>query len=217
MKKRKISLIALDMDGTLLMSDKTIHPDTPGDIAYAAAQGIHMVYCSGRDIVELAPYTEALPQIRYGICTSGSIVYDFYEKKSVFRRGIPQETVLEIIRLVGEKTGMIHFLGDGRSIVNSEQMEHMEDFHMGVYKEFYHRVATPVASMAEEALRHESVAKVNIYFRSEEDRDRAYGQVRHLPLMFARAEETSLEMTAPGVSKALSLEKLAAHMVIHME
>ena len=98
MKKRKISLIALDMDGTLLMSDKTIHPDTPGDIAYAAAQGIHMVYCSGRDIVELAPYTEALPQIRYGICTSGSIVYDFYEKKSVFRRGIPQETVLEIIR-----------------------------------------------------------------------------------------------------------------------
>ena len=102
MKKRKISLIALDMDGTLLMSDKTIHPDTPGDIAYAAAQGIHMVYCSGRDIAELTPYTEALPQIRYGICTSGSIVYDFYEKKSVFRRGIPQETVLEIIRLVGE-------------------------------------------------------------------------------------------------------------------
>ena len=217
MKKRKISLIALDMDGTLLMSDKTIHPDTPGDIAYAAAQGIHMVYCSGRDIVELAPYTEALPQIRYGICTSGSIVYDFYEKKSVFRRGIPQETVLEIIRLVGEKNGMIHFLGDGRSIVNSEQMEHMEDFHMGVYKEFYHRVATPVASMAEEALRHESIAKVNIYFRSEEDRDRAYGQVRHLPLMFARAEETSLEMTAPGVSKALGLEKLAAHLGIPME
>ena len=28
MEKKKVSLIALDMDGTLLMSDKSIHPDT---------------------------------------------------------------------------------------------------------------------------------------------------------------------------------------------
>ena len=27
MEKKKVSLIALDMDGTLLMSDKSIHPD----------------------------------------------------------------------------------------------------------------------------------------------------------------------------------------------
>ena len=77
MKRKKISLIALDMDGTLLMSDKRIHPDTARDIAFAAEQGVHLVYCSGRDIVELDPYTGDLPLIRYGICTSGSIVYDF--------------------------------------------------------------------------------------------------------------------------------------------
>ena len=40
MKRKKISLIALDMDGTLLMSDKSIHPDTISDIAFAAEQGI---------------------------------------------------------------------------------------------------------------------------------------------------------------------------------
>ena len=113
MKRKKISLIALDMDGTLLMSDKSIHPDTISDIAFAAEQGVRMVYCSGRDIVELEPYTGDLPQIRYGICTSGSVVYDFQEKKNIFRLAVPQETVMEIIRLVGEKTGMIYFLGDG--------------------------------------------------------------------------------------------------------
>ena len=217
MKRKKISLIALDMDGTLLMSDKRIHPDTARDIAFAAEQGVHLVYCSGRDIVELDPYTGDLPLIRYGICTSGSIVYDFSEKKNIFRRAVPRETVMEIIRLVGEKTGMIHFLGDGNSIVCGEQMEHMEDYHMGVYKEMYHRVATLVESMQEEALRHDSIAKVNIYFRSAEDRDRAFQKLKHLPLSFARAEETSLEMTAPGVSKALGLEKLAEHLGIALQ
>lgn len=217
MKSKKISLIALDMDGTLLMSDKSIHPDTVRDIAFAAEQGLQMVYCSGRDIVELAPYTGALPQIRYGICASGSIVYDFHDKKNIFRRAVPQETVLEAIRLVGEKTGMIHFLGDGRSIACREQIEHMEEYHMEIYKELYRRVATAVESMQEEALRHDSIAKMNIYFRSEEDRDRAYDQLKHLPLTFARAEKTSLEMTAPGVSKALGLEKLAQHLGIPME
>ena len=217
MKRKKISLIALDMDGTLLMSDKSIHPDTISDIAFAAEQGVHMVYCSGRDIVELEPYTGDLPQIRYGICASGSFVYDFQEKKNIFRLAVPQQTVLEIIRLVGEKTGMIHFLGDGSSITCREQIEHMEDYQMGIYKELYRRVATGVESMREEALRHDSIAKVNIYFRSAEDRDRAFQKLRHLPLSFARAEETSLEMTASGVSKALGLQKLAEHLGIPMD
>ena len=35
-------LIALDMDGTLLRADKTIHPDTAEDIAAAAATGIEV-------------------------------------------------------------------------------------------------------------------------------------------------------------------------------
>lgn len=217
MEKKKISLIALDMDGTLLMSDKSIHPDTVRDVAFADEQGVHMVYCSGRDIAELLPYAGALPQIRYGICTSGSIVYDFHERKNIYRRGIPREAVLDILRIIGEENGMFHFLGDGSSIARRDQIEHMEDFHMGVYKEMYRRVATAVDSMQEEALGHDSIAKVNIYFRSEEDRDRAFEKLRHLPLSFATAEKTSLEMTAPGVSKALGLQKLAQHLGIPME
>ena len=217
MKRNKIRLIAVDMDGTLLMSDKGLHPDTPRDIAYAASRGIHVVYCTGRDISELGPYTEQLPDMRYGICASGSIVYDFQTGKNVYRCGIPQDTIVQTIRLVGEKTGMVHFLGDGMSIVCREQMEHMEDYHMGIYKDLYRRVATPVESMLAEARNHASIAKMNIYFCSEEEREKAFAKVRHLPLSFARAEKTSLEMTAPGVSKALGLQKLAEYLGIPMD
>ena len=49
-------LAAIDMDGTLLMSDKRVHPDTVRDLAEAAERGIELVYCSGRAIPELEPY-----------------------------------------------------------------------------------------------------------------------------------------------------------------
>ena len=62
-------LIALDMDGTLLRADKTIHPDTAEDIAAAAAAGIEVAYCTGRSPVELLPYVKDLPAMRYAIAS----------------------------------------------------------------------------------------------------------------------------------------------------
>ena len=214
---KNIKLIALDMDGTLLMSDKTIHPDTPQDIAFAAAKGVHVVYSTGRDISELTSYIPQLPDMRYGICASGSIVYDFQEERAVFRRAIPREVVLEVISIIGEETGMFHFLGDGVSVASEKQIECMEDFQMGIYKELFRKVATPVPSMLEEAKRRSSVPKMNIYFRSGEERAAAWEKVKHLPLYFATVEKTSLEMTASGVSKASGLRELADYLGIALE
>ena len=82
-------LFALDMDGTLLTSDKRIHPETVRDIACAAGRGVHIVYSSGRGAVELTPYARQLPGIRWAICSSGAEVYDFQGRGSCFAAGSP--------------------------------------------------------------------------------------------------------------------------------
>ncbi len=48
MERKNYRIIALDMDGTLLTSDKTIAPDTVRDIRAASDRGIHVVYCTVR-------------------------------------------------------------------------------------------------------------------------------------------------------------------------
>ena len=53
MERKNYRIIALDMDGTLLTSDKTIAPDTVRDIRAASERGIHVVYCTGRAVPEL--------------------------------------------------------------------------------------------------------------------------------------------------------------------
>ena len=78
-----IRLIALDMDGTLLMTDKTVHPDTIRDIEEATRRGISVAYCTGRAVPELSSYVDTLSAMRFGVCLAGALVYDFHDKRVI--------------------------------------------------------------------------------------------------------------------------------------
>ena len=210
-------LIAVDMDGTLLKSDKSIHPDTLRDTAYAAEKGIHIVYSTGRGAAELFPYADLLPGIRWGICTSGAEVYDFQEDRFIYRRGISPEMARRVIETAGEETCMVHFLTERASIVREGMIARMEDYHMEAYRPLYDRVASTVPDMSEEAGKHSSIAKINIYFRSKEERETAAERIGRLPLTVIRADGTTLEITAAGVTKALGLKELSAYLGIAPE
>ena len=209
--KNAYKLIAVDMDGTLLQSDKTVHEDTVRDIQAAVDGGIPVVYCTGRAVVELEPYFAVLPMMRYEVCYSGALVYDSAERKAIYRAEIAREYIEKIVRTAAEYKAMPHILTENDSIVSSSDIQHMDQFRMGGYQPLFLKVATQVESMEEEAKRYDSVPKINIYFRSEEDRSRAYEKLKALPLTFAFAEKTSLEMTAEHVTKATGLAQLAEH------
>lgn len=213
----KYKMIAVDMDGTLLQSDKTIHADSVRDIQAATDMGIQVVYCSGRALAELRPYFTVLPMVRYAVCYSGAIVYDCIDRKCIYRSEIEQADVDKIVRTARKYQAMAHFLTEAESIVSSDDITHMDDFHMGVYQKLYLDVAKQVHDMEEEGKLHASIPKINIYFRSDEGRKKGYEELKHLPLTFAFAERTSLEMTKAGVSKATGLMQLASFLGLSLE
>lgn len=210
-----IRLIAVDMDGTLLRSDKTLHPETARDIEAAVNSGIQVVYCSGRAVIEIKPYLKQLPFVRYGICCSGSVVYDFQEDRILFSREIKSEYAAAISDVAKKYDGMTHFLAVN-STASASQVTHMDDYNMGVYQPLFMEVAKKVTDMTEEAGKLHSVPKVNIYFRTNEDRCKGYEDLKDYPLCFATVGDTILEMTAPGVSKAFGLNALALRLGISM-
>jgi len=53
-------LIALDMDGTLLNDHHEISPQTAQSIKQVAAQGVEIVFCTGRTPINSIPYMEQL-------------------------------------------------------------------------------------------------------------------------------------------------------------
>lgn len=210
-------LIALDMDGTLLAPDKTIQPETARDIRLAASRGVHIVYCTGRAMPELRDYFGVVPEMRYAVCNSGACVYDREEDRCLYSSVIPYkmaDTALAAARRYG---AMLQFLTERESIVASADVTHMADFHMGIYQPMFERLARTVADMARESERLEAIAKINLYFRSPEDRLRCYEEMCALPLVdIALPEATTLEMTARNVSKASGLAWLAGWLGIPM-
>ena len=213
---KSYKIIAIDMDGTLLKSDKTIHEDSICDIRDAVEKGMQVVYCTGRALSEMRSYFAALAMMRYAVCYSGAIVYDCTENKCIYRKEIEQKYIGKIVETAWHYKAMVHFLTEEESIVSSSDITHMNDFHMGVYQPMYMEVARQVRDMEEEGKLHDSIAKINIYFRLEEERNKGYEELKKLPLTFAFAGETALEMTAGCVTKATGLERLAEYLNIPM-
>ena len=217
MERKNYRIIALDMDGTLLTSDKTIAPDTVRDIRAASECGIHVVYCTGRAVPELKLYFDMVPMMRYAVCSTGALVYDRVEKHCIDRRPVKSEMAAALAETAKRYHAMPHILTDDETIVAADDVTHMKDFHAGIYQPMFERITRKVADMAEEARHLTSIGKVNIYFRSSEDCHACYEELRILPLSFAMPEETTLEMTAQGVTKGSGLKALADYLHIPME
>ena len=212
-----IKLIAVDMDGTLLRSDKTVDPQTITDIRAAVDRGIQVAYCTGRGFAEMQEVFGILPEIRYGVLNSGAVIYDRAEDKFIYSNGVQQPYIQQFVDLARQFSAMPHFLTDRESIVSKEDVTHMADFHMSVYQTMFQTIGRLVDDMAEEGLRHDSIAKLNIYFRTAEDRAKAYEMFKGLPLQLSLSENTTLEFTAPSTSKGTGLTRLAEYLNIPME
>ena len=214
MNSKSYQLLAVDMDGTLLTSEKKILPETMEAIEAAVAMDKTIVLGTGRGVPELTDYLSALSLIRYGICLSGSLVYDFKERKAVSVERIEQETILKIAAVARRFDGMLHLLAADESIVEKSQVTHLSDFNMGIYQSMFSKITVKVDDLAKECEKRAFLPKVNIYFRTVADRLAGYAILKSLPLNFAFAEGASLEMTPAGVNKGSGLIALSGHLGI---
>lgn len=74
--ERKIKLIALDMDGTLLKNDHTISDYTRKIIKKAQQQGVKVMVSTGRPLINCQEIVESLELASYLITVNGSEIWD---------------------------------------------------------------------------------------------------------------------------------------------
>lgn len=213
-------LLALDMDGTLLDSNKQVLPRTRDAVNALASRGVAVAYSTGRNPTELSDYREELPGIRYGSCVSGGLVYDFSRERAIFARSFRTDLALEVLALGAEEGAMASLLCTDAGVARPDDIRHMEDFHMGVYQAMYERLYTRSDDLAEYVRSHpDKVCKINLYHRDAASRRKTRKRLEGagLPVQLADAEATSLEVSPAGVSKAEGLQKLCGHLGISLE
>lgn len=86
-----IQLIALDLDGTVLRSDRTISERVLRATRAAAERGIYVTTCTGRGAASVRQVAEALSVNAPVICHHGSLIVDLATGRPVFDAALPAE------------------------------------------------------------------------------------------------------------------------------
>lgn len=205
-------LIALDMDGTLLDSNKEVLPSSLDAIRRAAETGKTVAISSGRCPAMVAKYKDELPGVRYAICCAGATIYDLEQDK------ILSETVLDpafVDRSLEVAEGLGFFLLEVTSgsgvYMQPDEVAHVEECGVGAYAGLYRETCTMVEdahALARE--RRDALSKLNFHFASVEARDRCREILEGDDAVITNAERSSMEFSAPGISKGSGLSRLAA-------
>lgn len=210
-------LIAFDMDGTLLDSDKHIQASSLTAIGEASNAGKTVILSTGRCLPELSEYLPQLKDVRYLNCISGALVLDTKEQKTIYSCELSPEVCCQIFDLIRDMDIMIHLLCVSKSLVQRSHIENMAHFGMGQYQGLFERNAEIWEDLIGQYRSAPfPVAKLNLYFTDSETRLSVEQQIQKsgIPVTMVHAEATSLEISVAGVSKAVGLQKLCEHLDI---
>lgn len=94
---RKIRLVAMDVDGTLIGKDKILTKRTKEALAAAAARGIHLVVASGRAMQAVPEELIQIPGMEYVITSNGSSVFRLSDRKRIYGRDMTPEQIRRIL------------------------------------------------------------------------------------------------------------------------
>lgn len=95
-----IRIIALDLDGTLLDSEKRLSEVNRAALERAAKKGILIVPTTGRFFGMMPPAVRDLPFVRYAITINGAQVYDRETDTAIVRDEIPLDMALGVMEVL---------------------------------------------------------------------------------------------------------------------
>ena len=96
----EIKIIALDLDGTLLDSEKRLSEVNRAALERAAEKGVLIVPTTGRFFGMMPPAVRDLPFVRYAITINGAQVYDRETDTALVRDEIPLDMALGVMEVL---------------------------------------------------------------------------------------------------------------------
>lgn len=123
---KKIRMVALDLDGTLFRSDKTISPRLKATLQKAAEAGVEIVPSSGRSFSGIPTAVKELPGVHYLVTTNGADVYNI-DGKRLYSRSMPCADASDITRRIIDLDVIVGAYIDGRGYMERSQLQKAEE------------------------------------------------------------------------------------------
>ena len=212
----QIRLIAFDLDGTLLNSDKVLTPRNKAALERAAEKGILIVPTTGRLFKGMPAEIRQFPFLRYAITINGAAVFDTETGDNIYRAEIPLENALEIMTYLDQFPIVYDCYKDNTGWMTQSMWDQAEVFAPNAY--YVHSIRTnrkPVPEL-KEFLRQQggSVQKIQLFSTDPELRT---ALLRELPRRFSHLAVSSsvsrnVEINHEDANKGSALMALASRL-----
>ncbi|MBP3486740.1 MAG: HAD family phosphatase [Oscillospiraceae bacterium] len=211
-------LLAMDMDGTVLNSEKIVTPRTDRAIRQALAAGKEVLFATGRCLTEVRPYLEQYPEMRYALCLSGAVILDVAAGKTLADISLSPALTAQILDSARQVDAMVAIYAGDDVFVERSQRPRMGYFCCDCFAALYDRCAVYVDTLRQ-ALDREGhrVHKINLYCHTAEDWRKAGELLGGLPVTCAQGIPNNFEISPRGVSKGEGLKQLCRAIGVPVE
>lgn len=121
--KKRIKMVALDLDGTTFDSAGDISDRTVKTLEEAAAIGTHIVVSTGRSYASLPDHIKDVSGIEYAITSNGAHVNRMHNGEQIYSDFLDPEAVKRVAELKVETGADIEVFIDGRAYVDESYYE----------------------------------------------------------------------------------------------
>lgn len=222
MEKRKIRMIGLDMDGTVLNNKKIVTPHTREVLAQAIREGVVVLPVTGRPAGTIPKEMMEIQGIRYAVTSNGARIVDMATGKAVQEELIPWEVTERFVQMVREWEDCVWEVYLGGVIYMSPE-KYVLPIHSDMEPEMIKYLRTsrnPVEGLFEKMQEHKVRAeKLHMLFQDTNERNRRMEQLREIfpQLWLANANSYNIEMISAKAGKGKALLTLGETLGIQRE
>ena len=211
-------ILAVDMDGTVLNSEKKITPRTQAAIHRAFEEGSQVVFCTGRNLIEVQAYLDLFPEMRYVILCSGAVVKDLRTGEELYRNPLKKEITDRVAEACKRfDVNLNCFVGDNLYAPKAARGR-LEHFNCQCFHELHEACAVWMDDPYEAALAEpDRIMKLNLFFHDPEEYAQMGVILDELGVNHPAAIPFHHEVSPAGISKAVGLQALCDHLGLSME
>ena len=218
----RIGIVALDLDGTLLDSQKRLSEANRSALERAAAEGVQVVPTTGRFFGMMPAVVRDLPFVRYAITVNGAEVYDRLEDKVVVREEIPLDMAIGIMEILDGFDIIYDCYRNGWGWITAALQRKAEEYtpdehYLKAVREFRHPVPDLKAHLRATADEGD-VQKVMLFTRKDGDTTDVLDAIRRevgarFPdIRITASTRNNLELNIASANKGRALGRLAEHL-----
>lgn len=178
-KNNEISLVATDLDGTLLLQNKHISKRTYDVLKKANENGVHVVIATGRSFSALPESIFKIDGMRYVVTSNGANIVDLKDEKVIYRNCIDAVQIPKIIDFLQKRPYILEVFTGGKAYMSKSDYDKFRSRTIDFRPiEYVLQTRIPIADIFEFTSKNASaIENININFDSLSDKPKAYEEL----------------------------------------